>query len=102
MKARFNFKVSGIALSRWLGQHRAERSIGPRLEQIRQARDQAMLIGKVVGTATDITEANIVLIAQAVFEELVKAPEERDEAKLAQYMALGIKVKDQSLKARAG
>jgi hypothetical protein len=81
---------------------RGNRSVAARLEQIRQARDQAMLIGNVVGTATDITDANIVLIAQAVFEELLKPPEERNETKLAQYMSLGIKVKDQNLKARAG
>jgi hypothetical protein len=102
LNARFGVTLSKPALSRWLGRRRVESSVASRLEEIRQARDQAMLIGKVVGTATDITEANIVLIAQAVFDELLKAPEERDVAKLAKYMSLGIKVKDQNLKARAG
>ena len=50
------------------------RSVAARLEQIQHARDQATLIGKVVGAATEITAANIVLIAQAVFEELLNQP----------------------------
>jgi hypothetical protein len=102
LKAKFSLTLSEMALSRWLRKHRAHRSVAARLEQIQHARDQATLIGKVVGAATDITGANVVLIAQAVFDELVKPPDERDEAKLAQYMSLAIKVNEQNLKARAG
>ena len=102
LKASFNLTLGKMALSRWLRKHRARRSVAARLQQIQDARDQATLIGKVVGAATEITGANIVLIAQAVFDELVKPPAERDEAKLSQYMALAIKVNEQNLKARAG
>jgi hypothetical protein len=102
LKARFNLTMSDNALGRWLAKHRAQRSIAARLDQIQQARDQATLIGNIVGAATEITGANIVMIAQAVFDELVKAPEKRDEAKLAEYMAVAIKLNDQNLRARAG
>jgi hypothetical protein len=102
LKATFNLTLSEMGLSRWLRKHRALRSVAARLQQIQDARDQATLIGKVVGAATDITDANVVLIAQAVFEELLKPPSERDEVKLSHYMALGIKVNEQNLKTRAG
>jgi len=102
LKGRFDITITETALSKWLKKKRVERLVATRLDEIRQARDQAMLIGKVVGTATEITDANIALIAQAVFEELVKPPEERDETKLAKYMALAIQLKNQHLKGRAG
>jgi hypothetical protein len=102
IKTEFKISISEMCLSRWLRKHRASRSVAARLDQIQQARDQATLIGNVVGTATEITAANIVLIAQAVFDELLKPAEERDEEKLAQYMSLAIKVDSQHYKARAG
>jgi hypothetical protein len=72
--------------------------ISVRLGQVCDARDHATLIGDVIASATAITNANVSLIAQAVFEELMKPAEERDEARVARYMAVALKARDQEIK----
>jgi uncharacterized protein (DUF342 family) len=101
LKVTFNLTLSEMSLSKWLARQRVHCSVASRLEQIRIARDQATLIGKVVGSATEITDTNIALIAQAVFEELLKPADERDEDKLAKYMSVGLKARNLNLKARS-
>jgi len=54
-----------------------------RREQICGAGGCAKLVGAAVGIAREMTEANITLVAQAAFEEFLKAPEERDAKLLA-------------------
>lgn len=100
IQAQFNITLSDVCLSRWLRKQRIHKSMDLRLEDIRDDRDRAMLIGNVVGAAAEITGANSVLFAQGVFEEFRKPASERDEDKLASYMTIALKARDQELKAR--
>jgi len=72
-----------------------------RREQICGAGGCAKLVGAAVGIAREMTEANITLVAQAAFEEFLKAPEERDAKLLAKYMALALRARDLELKGSA-
>jgi hypothetical protein len=101
IKDTYGIVISMNRLSVWLRKHRVARSNEGRLEKLREARDSAMLIGRVVGTATGITNANSTLIAQAVFEELGKAPGERNEERLVAFMELGLKAKREENRAAA-
>jgi len=98
LKAQFNVTLSPHNLSVWLKQQRIDFAAAVRLKEIRQARDHATLFGKVLASATELTETNVVLIAQAVFEELMKPEERRDEAKLARYMSVTLKARGQEIK----
>jgi hypothetical protein len=99
LKAQFNIDLSSQALGVWLRKRRLDNSMEPRLARISDARDSAVLVGNVIGAATAITEANIVLLTQAVFEELIKPEGERDEKRLAQYMSFALKARGQDFTA---
>lgn len=98
LEAQFNVTLSKRSLSDWLKKRRIDLAAVARLKEIRQARDHAARIGKVISSATELTEANTVLIAQAVFEELMKPEEHRDEARLARYMSAALKARGQEIK----
>lgn len=98
IKDTFNVKISENRLSVWLRHRRVELSNAARLESLRNTRDSAILIGKVVGSATGITVANSVLISQAIFEQLSLPEEERDEKRLTSYMQLALKARDQEIR----
>lgn len=71
------------------------------LDKLRDASNFATLVGKAVGTATEINEANSVLISQIVFEEMRKPAGERDEERLVAYMKLALQAWAQVLRSRA-
>jgi hypothetical protein len=73
-------------------------SIGARLDEISDTSREANLICKAFGKASEITEANLVLLAQATSQELAKKPEERDAKLLAQYFAIALRARDLDLK----
>jgi hypothetical protein len=98
LKAQFNIGISTCALSRWLKKQKLDVAAAIRLKEIRAARQYATLIGKAVGSTSELTEANSVLIAQAVFEELLKPEEKRDQARVAKYMNVALKAKDQQMR----
>jgi hypothetical protein len=62
-----------------------------RLDRIKSASEQATMIARAVGDAVEISEANSVQFAQAVFEEFSKDPDDRDEQRLVRYMNLALK-----------
>jgi len=99
--AKFGITVRPQTLGEWLRKERIHRPIREWLQSIEDDRDRATLIANVVGAAAAITEANIVLIAQAIFEQLRKPPEERDEKLLAKYMSLALKARGQNLQSRS-
>jgi hypothetical protein len=102
LEAQFGIKIASTStLSRWLHKHRILKSIESQLALISDDSERATLIGKLVGAAAALTDANIVLVAQAVFEELRKPAEERDEKRLAQYMTFAIRARAQNLTARS-
>jgi hypothetical protein len=82
-------------------QERLPRFRQARLEQISEARKSASLVGAAVGIASELTDENITLLAQAAFEEFLKAPEKRDPRVLAQYMTLALRTRDLELKGSA-
>jgi len=100
LKAQFNIKLTDICLSRWLKRQRLNVVVQARLTRIQDARDNATLMGKAIGSAAEFTNANFVLIAQAVFEELLKEEDDRDEAKLASYMTMALRAQGNDLKDR--
>jgi len=93
IKEEFGLTISSSALSRWLRRRRDDQAADHRLEEIRDDSRRAALIGKVFGAANTLAEANTVLVAQAVFEELRKPAAERDEKRLAQFMNLALKAR---------
>jgi len=101
VKAQFNITISTCAMSRWLKKQKMDGAASARLEEIRAARQFATRMGKVVGSATEITDANSVMIAQAVFEELLKEKEDRDETRLAKYMSVALKAREQETRGKA-
>lgn len=102
LEAQFGIKIASTStLGRWLQKQRILKSIESQLALISDDSERATLIGKLVGAATALTDANIVLVAQAVFEELRKPAEERDEKRLAQYMTFAIRVRAQNITARS-
>ena len=92
-----NLSVSTNGLSAWLQRRRTERTYAANLEKIRENSNHATLVGNVFGAAAALTEANIVMLAQAVFEELNKEPEERDEKRLLLYMKLALQGRNMAL-----
>ena len=100
IKEEFDLEVCFSGLTRWLQRQRTDKALMDRLEDIRDDRDRALLMGRVIGSATPITEANSVLFSQAVFEEFRKASGERDEGRLVKFMALALKAREQELKSR--
>lgn len=101
LKAEMGIQISVKNLCVWLQRQRLQRSMAGPLKRIADDRDRATLVGDVVGMATEITEANIALISQAVFEEFREPAEKRDEKRLAKYMTLALKAREQGLKSRA-
>jgi hypothetical protein len=99
LEAELKIKLSRQALSVWLKKRRLEKAMEPRIDKIRETRDSAILIGKVVGAAAAITDANIVMITQAVFEQLMKPEGQRDEKLLAEYMDFALKARGQDFTA---
>jgi hypothetical protein len=97
LRNEMKIEVSGNALATWLRKRQAEKAFAARLEEIRKSSECATLVANEVGAAAVLTEANIVLIAQVVFEELNKKPEERDEKRMAQYMKLALQGRSVSL-----
>ena len=89
--------VSPNALGIWLRRRRNEKEYSGTLEAIQDNSDRATLVGNVVGAAAALTEANVVMLAQAVFEEFNKKPEKRDEKRLTQYMKLALHGRSVSL-----
>jgi len=98
IKRTYNIETSPTRLSAWLQNQRAEKSEGARLQQIREESAKATLIGKVLAVALDLNEVNSRMIQQAVFQELQKEPEERNEKRLVAYMDLAIKSRAQEVK----
>lgn len=101
LKAQLNIEISKCALSRWLKKQKMDAAASIRLQEIRASRQFATRMGKAVGSATEITETNSVLIAQAVFEELMKKDKERDETRLTKYMSVALKARDQEMRDKA-
>jgi hypothetical protein len=97
LKKNYQLEVNLQTLSCWLKKRRTDASITRRLEKIGDDRDCAMLVGNVVGAATAMDEASTVLLSQAVFEELRKEPEERNEAHLKAYLTLLLKTRTVNL-----
>ncbi len=101
VKRQYDLQVSNSALSAWLRRHRPSRPVAGPLQRLGDNRDLATFVGNVIGTATEITDQNIVSFAQAVFEEFQKTAEERNERRLVQFMTLALKAKDQEIRARS-
>jgi hypothetical protein len=97
LKENYQLELSPTCLGVWLKRRRADEAVQGRFEALRADRDRAMLVGNVFGAATVMDEASKVLLSQAVFEELRKEPEERDEAHLKAYMTLALKARSVSL-----
>ena len=89
------------SLGRWLSQRRLHENAPEALEKLRYTRDFVRLIQRVFKSATGITTANSVIMAQAVFEELAKPEKKRNEERLTSYMQLALKARDQELKETA-
>jgi hypothetical protein len=96
----YNVAISVQALSVWLRHRRVENSTAHRLERIRDNQAAATLLGKVIGSSSDVDEVNIKLIQQAIFEELQKPPDDRNEKRLTEYVDLGLKAANNQLKKR--
>jgi len=101
LKTEFDITLTEAGLQMWLREERLRPGMQPRLDKIGEARDGARLISKVLGCAGEITEANVVMLAQAAFEEFLKKPEERDSKLLAEYMVLALRARDLDLKGSA-
>jgi hypothetical protein len=72
-----------------------------RLRDIRAAIDLAMELESVIGSAAKLTEANLILMAWEIFNELMKPAGERNETLLARYMPAALKARDQEIKDRS-
>jgi hypothetical protein len=101
LKAEFGITLAESKLLLWLREERVRRTLEAQLDKIRDARDGAKLIAGAIGTASEITDANLVLVAQAAFEEFLKKPEERNAKLLGDYMALALRARDLELRGSA-
>jgi hypothetical protein len=100
IKEQYNVEVAIQTLRKWLGKERDDKAAGEQLQNIRDDKDRALLMERVIGPSSVFTDANSTLFAQAVFEEFRKPAEERDQERLIRYMELAIKAKNQELKER--
>jgi hypothetical protein len=91
LKEEHALEVNETALSRWMSKRREDLEFINRLQDIRDDRDKAGLVGGILGAAAEFSEANCVMISQAVFEELRKEKEDRDEVRLMKLMELALK-----------
>jgi hypothetical protein len=98
LNTQFNIELSDRALSRWMTRKRKEATASTRLIDIKTARVHSRLIMKATESATEITAANVVLIAQAAQDELMKEAKERDETRLAKYMSVALRARDQEMR----
>jgi len=97
LKEQFGVELSVSALCTWLRKKRDDQAAAEQLERIRDNRDRALLMGNVVKTAAELTDANSVLFAQAIFEEFLKPVEKRDESRLTKYMSIALKARSVEL-----
>jgi hypothetical protein len=101
LKTEFEITLAETRLRIWLRKERVRKNIEARLDKICEARDGAKLIAGAVRSASEITDANLVLLAQAAFEEFLKDPEKRDAKLLAEYMAFALRARDLELRGSA-
>lgn len=101
LKTQFDITLARQNLSVWLKQQRLDLAAAARLKEIRQARDCSRLFSKVLASATELTETNSVLIAQAVFEELMKEEKDRDETRIVKYMAVALKARENEIRGKS-
>jgi hypothetical protein len=101
IKKEFAIDLAGNNLGRWLHRQRLQRALEPRLAHIRDMSDCATLVRNILGAATELTEANIILVAQIVFEEFSKPVAERDHERLVQYMKLVLQARNQDIRNRS-
>jgi hypothetical protein len=101
LKEQFAISLAESSLRLWLRKERVRRDIAARLDKISDARDGARLISAAIGSAKEITEANLVLLAQAAFEEFLKEPEQRNAKLLGEYMAFALRARDLELRGSA-
>ena len=101
IKLKFGIETTESNLGAWFGREQTLRSIGARLDQIRATRDGVKLMSEAFGWATDLTEASILMLAQAAFEELLKEPEKRDPQVVSRYMSLALRARELGLKGSA-
>jgi hypothetical protein len=97
LKEEKRIELSTQALGNWLRMKGNEKAYVATLERIRDNSHRATLVTNVFGAAASLTDASNVMIAQVVFEELNKKPEERDEKRLAQFMKLALQGRSVSL-----
>jgi len=93
LREEMKIESSAQGLSRWLMKRRADMSMEERLEEIRDDSKRAKMVGDLFGAATALSEANCVLVAQAVFEEFRRPAAERDSKRLMQYMGMALKAR---------
>ena len=93
LRATWKIVINPSSLGPWLRKEREDRINELVVDRLRDDRDRALLIGRVFGSATQLTDANSTLLAQVIFEEFRKPEKERDDKRLTAFMDLALKAK---------
>jgi hypothetical protein len=102
LKAEFYVTISPGRLSKWLAQERTERNFMARMEAMRESSRRAGYVAQQVGDAQEMTESNIALLSQALFD--AQCSGDRKEMKAAAFnlsMVIEAMAKDRKSKADA-
>jgi len=97
----FDVEISAGRLGKWLEKRRIDEEFAEVLSSVRSDRDRAQLLSREIGSAAELTEANIAMLGQALFETLrnPKLAGVRKAAAMNFAMVLEANAKDRKSKA---
>ena len=90
LKAEYDIERSIAAIGAWAEARRAQAKFNGFLEKIRTSKERAGEVAQAVGSVSDLTEANVALLAQGLLDaQLAEDPALKKEAAGLIFFALG-------------